>query len=142
MVNSIDRVARKPAPGTLHAASLLVRTYLVVTAATIVALIALSLTVARLAPANAWGHAVVVAVFALLLPLRLRRARTGDRGAIRAVGLIASALLVVNVIEAVLPGFVPAWMRAEMVLIALLMAGVVLDVVRWAVMHKDRSHAL
>lgn len=53
------------------------------------------------------------------------------------MGIIAAVLFLVNVTEALIPGFVPQWMRIEMVVVALLMAGVVLDVVRWAVMHKD-----
>jgi hypothetical protein len=43
----------------------------------------------------------------------------------------------VNVAEALIPAFVPAWMRLEMTLVALLMVGVVLDVTRWAVLNKD-----
>ncbi|AMM19053.1 hypothetical protein AX769_01490 [Frondihabitans sp. PAMC 28766] len=111
--------------------------YLVATAGTVVALVVLSITAPDRATANAWGHAIIVAVFAVVLPLRLRRAQSGGRGGIRAVGVIAATLLLVNVIEAVIPGFVPFWMRIEMVIVALLMVGVVLDVVRWAVMHKN-----
>lgn len=76
------------------------------------------------------GHAIIVTLFAVLLPLRLRAARRGSLGALRAVGLIASALFLVNVVEASIPGFVPVWMRLEMVGIAVLMAAVIGLVIR------------
>ena len=59
---------------------------------------------------------------AVLLPLRLRSARAGRRSGLRAVGLISAALLLVNVVEATVPGFLPVWMRVEMVWVAGLMA--------------------
>lgn len=110
----------------------LVRIYVALVALTLVALVVLGLTAPERATAHAWGHALVVAVFALVLPLRLRRARAGDRGAVRAVGIVAAVLFLVNVVEAMLPAF-PGWMRVDMLVTALLMLGVVLDVVRWAV---------
>jgi hypothetical protein len=61
----------------------------------------------RQAPREAWVHAIIVAVFALLLPARLRAAQRGSIGALRAVGLISFALFLVNVVEAAIPGFVP-----------------------------------
>lgn len=137
MVNRIRRPLDRPTAPALSNASLLVRAYLILTAATIAALVVLAFTFPSLATSDAWGHAIVVGVFAVVLPLRLRRARGGNRGAIRAVGIIAAVLFLVNVTEALIPGFVPLWMRIEMVVVALLLAGVVLDVVRWAVMHKD-----
>jgi hypothetical protein len=109
---------------------LLVRAYVVVAVVTVVALAVLAATAPDLAPGDAWVHAVVVLVLAVLLPVRLRSARAGSAGALRAVGLIAAVLLVANVVEASIPGFVPLWMRVEMVGIAVLMAGVVLLVVR------------
>jgi hypothetical protein len=69
---------------------------------------------------------VIVAVFAVVLPLRLRAARAGRPGALRAVGIIAAVLLGVNVIEAMIPGLFPLWMRAEMIGIAVVMAAVIL----------------
>lgn len=47
-------------------------------------------------------------------------------------------LLVANVVEALLPGFVPEWMRGQMILVALLMLGIVIDVVRYGIGHPDR----
>lgn len=113
-------------------ARLLVTAYIAVVALTVVVLGVLSTVAPKAATANAWGHAVVVAVFALVLPLRLRSARSGKRSAIRAVGLIAAVLLLVNVVEALIPGFVPLWMRVEMIAVAMLMGGVVFDVARCA----------
>lgn len=98
--------------------------------ATVAALAILSLTSPREAPREAWGHAVIVAAFAVLLPLRFRSARRGSVAALRAVGVIAAALLLVNVIEALLPHFVPGWMRVEMFGIAVLMVLIIVLVVR------------
>lgn len=108
----------------------LLRIYVLVVAATLVALAALSVAAPKQAPQSAWIHAVVVAGFAVLLLRRARSARLGSVGALRAVGLIAATLLLVNVVEALIPEFVPMWMRAEMVGIAVLMAVVILCVVR------------
>lgn len=94
--------------------------YVLIVVGTVIALVVLGSTAPALATDEAWGHAVVVAVFAVLLPVRLRAARR-DRGAVRAVAIIAGVLAVVNVVEAALPGVFPDWMRVEMVLIAALM---------------------
>ncbi|NKY43859.1 hypothetical protein [Nocardia cerradoensis] len=109
---------------------MLVWAYLVTAVATVAALAILSVTAPHEAPREAWGHAVIVAAFAVLLPLRFRSARRGSVAALRAVGLIAAALLLVNVIEALLPHFLPGWMRVEMFGIAALMALIILLVVR------------
>ena len=131
-VNNIDPMVNneiRTLPNVRQIAVVL-RVYLVVVLATLIALIVLSNTAADQAPSEAWGHAVIVAVFAVLLPLRLRSAARGSVGALRAVGLIAAALFLVNVIEALIPGFVPVWMRFEMIGVAVLMALVILLVVR------------
>lgn len=131
MVNTV-RGRCADGTGPLPLARVLVIVYVAIVFATLVALIALSIVSPAQATANAWGHAVIVAVFAVLLPLRLRSTRSGRRNAVRAVGVIAAVLLLVNVVEALIPSFVPLWMRVEMVCIALVMAGVVFDVARWA----------
>jgi hypothetical protein len=130
-------MARPELPAALPVAAGLVRVYLVLVVGTVAALVVLTYVAPRLATTNAWGHAIVVAVFAVVLPLRLRRAQVGRRGAVRAVGLISAVLLLVNVVEALIPGFVPAWMCVVMVVTAAVMAGVILDIVRWSVVHKD-----
>jgi hypothetical protein len=132
MVNTPSLV-RATAALPLPAAVVLIRVYLAVAAATLLALAVLSKAAPQQATSEAWGHAIVVSIFAIVLPLRLRNCRTGRRSAIRAVGLISAVLLLVNVVEALIPGFVPIWMRVEMIAVAALMLGVVLDVVRWAV---------
>lgn len=121
---------------SLRASGVLVWSYVVIVALTLVTLLVLSAVAPPDASANAWGHAVVVAVFAVVLPLRLRGARAGKRAAVRALGLIAAVLFLVNVVEALIPSFVPGWMRLEMVVIAVLMVGIVLDVTRWAVRSR------
>ncbi len=132
MVNVSSSRPRPPGNRPLALTTALVRIYIALVALTLVALVVLGVTAPEQATAHVWGHAVVVAVLAVVLPLRLRRARAGDRGAVRAVGIVAAVLFLVNVVEAMLPAF-PGWMRVDMLVTALLMLGVVLDVVRWAV---------
>src|SRR3978361_1926145 len=93
MVNSADESVRSSAGGALPAGAVLVRLYLAVVVCTLTALVVLAFTAPRLAPSDAVGHEIVVALFAIVLPLRLRRAQAGSRGAVRAVGLIAAVLL-------------------------------------------------
>lgn len=99
----------------------LVTGYVVIALATVAALAIMSSAAPALATSEAWGHAVIVAVFAIVLLLRWRSARAGDAKAWRAVGVIAAVLLVVNAVEAALPGVFPVWMRVEMAVIAVLM---------------------
>jgi hypothetical protein len=98
-----------------------VRAYVVLTAATVAALIVMSAVAPRLATSNAWGHAVIVVIFVILLPLRMHAARKGSTRALRGVTIMAVAVLAVNAVEAALPQF-PGWMRIEMAVIAVLMA--------------------
>jgi hypothetical protein len=123
MVNSsLSQSAGEPRTADLAAASAVVRAYVALTVATVVALIVMSAVAPRLATDNAWGHAVIVVVFAILLPLRMGAARKSSTRALRAVTIMAVAVLVVNVVEAALPHAFPGWMRIEMVVIAVLMA--------------------
>jgi uncharacterized membrane protein YccF (DUF307 family) len=55
--------------------------------------LAFSVVAPDLASGHAWGHAIIVLVFAVLLPLRLRSAREGNRSGLRAVGTISGALV-------------------------------------------------
>ena len=108
----------------------LIKIYVSVVVATIVALAIMSSVGSGLATSAAWIHAAIVGVFAVLLPLRLRSAARGSNDALRAVGIIAAALFAVNAVEAAIPGLLPTWMRIEMIGIAVLMAAVVMSVVR------------
>jgi hypothetical protein len=112
-------LARNP---DLASASRVVVGYVCVMVVTVVALGVLSAVAPDLATDEAWGHAVIVLVFAILLPLRMRAARKGSARAVRAVAVIAGVLLGVNLVEAALPGAFPGWMRIEMVVVAALMA--------------------
>ncbi|WP_433274979.1 hypothetical protein ACQPZA_27025 [Pseudonocardia xinjiangensis] len=103
--------------------------YVALTIGTLIALIVLTSSAPGLATDEAWGHAVVVAAFAVLLPLRLRAARRSRR-ALQAVAVIAGVLVAVNVVEAALPGVFPAWMRLEMVATAVVMVLVAFLTVR------------
>jgi len=126
MVNSSGSSER----GELSTLTAIVRVYVVVALLTVATLGVLSRTIPQDAPRDAWVHAVVVAVFAVILPLRLHAARGGSTAGLRAVGVVAGVLVLVNVVEAALPHQFPVWMRLEMVGIALLMVAVVLLVVR------------
>lgn len=99
----------------------LVAAYVVVALGTLVALAVLSTTAPHLATDEAWGHAVIVAMFAIVLPLRTRAALKGSPTGLRALTIIGCVLLVVNLVEAALPGAFPAWMRVEMLVIAAMM---------------------
>jgi hypothetical protein len=125
MVNSSPNQARE-----LKSITVLVRIYVAIVLATLVALVALSASVPRLATSNAWVHAVIITLFAVVLPLRLWAAREGSANALRAVGVIAAVLAAVNLAEAAIPSLFPVWMRMEMVVIAALMAVVVTLAVR------------
>lgn len=123
VVNSeLKQSAREPRSADLATASAVVRAYVALTVATVAALIVMSAAAPRLAASDAWGHTVIVAIFVILLPLRMRAARRGSTRALRAVTVMAAAVLVVNVVEAALPHAFPGWMRIEMVVIAALMA--------------------
>lgn len=98
-----------------------VTTYVVLVGATLAALVVLSASGSSLATSEAWGHMVVVGVFAVLLVVRVAAAQRGSERARRAVGVIAVVLAVVNLVEALLPGVFPVWLRIEMVLVAVLM---------------------
>ncbi|MGA5130463.1 hypothetical protein ACPCTO_11705 [Streptomyces olivoreticuli] len=130
MVNSVGTQARTP--HRLGAVSALVWGYVAATAATLVALALLASTAPGQATEEAWGHALIVMLFAVLLLVRLRAARSGSTRAVRALGIIAAALLVVNLVEAALPDAFPEWMRVEMVAIALWMAALLILVRRSA----------
>ncbi len=122
MVNNVTLSAHD----RLRAIAIIVGIYVAIAAGTVAALGILSATEPRLATREAWVHAVIVAVFAVILPLRLRAARAGRPGALRAVAIIAAVLFAVNVIEAMIPGLFPLWMRAEMIATAAAMAAVML----------------
>ncbi|MGZ8178430.1 hypothetical protein ACXVUM_10915 [Williamsia sp. SKLECPSW1] len=114
--------------------------YSTIAVGTVVALAIVQSTAPRHATPDAWVHAAVVAVFALVLPLRLPGIRAGNRRALRAVGIISGVLVAVNAVEASIPGFVPAWMRVEMVVIALVMLASVGLVVTIALAENNGGH--
>ena len=114
----------------LRGAAKLIAVYVLCVIATIVTLAVLSRSDPDQATSDAWVHAVIVGVFAVLLPVRLRAARRGSERAGVAVGIIAAVLVVVNVVEASIPGLFPVWMRVEMAGIAVLMTAVAVLVLR------------
>lgn len=116
----------------LQAIAVLVHIYVVIVLGTLAALGIMSAAAPALATTDAWVHAVIVALFAVLLPLQLRSATSGSRGGLRALGLISAALFLVNAVEVMIPGLFPVWLRVVMVGIALLMAAMIGLVVRAA----------
>lgn len=118
--NANDNSVVRPAPN-LGIVTRLVFGYVGLTAATLVTLVILSFVAPQQATAEAWGHQVIVAIFAVVLPLRIRAARRGSDRAFRAVAIIAIVVGVVNLVEAVLPTF-PIWMRIVMIAVVVLMA--------------------
>ena len=116
----------------LGVVSVLVGVYVAAMVVTVAALAVLASTAPGQATQEAWGHAVVVTVLGFVLVLRLRSARAGSTRATKALGVVAAVLLVVNLVEAALPGVFPTWMRLEMVAIALLMSALLVLVRRSA----------
>ncbi len=108
----------------------LIGLYLAISVATLVVLGLLSAVGSKEAASSAWAHAVIVPFSAVLLEIRMRAARRGSRRASVAVLIIATVLLVANIIEAAAPGSFPTWMRFEMVAIAALMGGVIIASIR------------
>ena len=123
-------ITTSAAQGRLRAIAIVVGLYVAIVLGTVAALGIMSATAPHLATQDAWVHAVIVAVLAVVLPLRLRAALAGSSGALRAVGIVSAVLFLVNVIEVMIPGLFPLWMRAEMIGIAVVMAAVMLLVVR------------
>lgn len=103
----------------------LARLYSVIALATIGALIVFSITKPSLVNKDAWVHAVIVGVFAFILPLRARAASSGKQSALRAIGIISAVLFLVNIVEALLPNVMPAWIRVIMFVIAAIMICIV-----------------
>ncbi|MFC9619144.1 hypothetical protein ACFTXM_03810 [Streptomyces sp. NPDC056930] len=119
MVNSVARDELGSA--SLARVKRLVAAYVLVALGTLVALAVLAVAAPHLATDEAWGHAVIVAVFAIVLPARTHAALKGSPSGLRALTIIGCVLLVVNLVEAALPGVFPAWMRGEMLVIAAMM---------------------
>ncbi|MFE4330001.1 hypothetical protein ACFRQM_11170 [Streptomyces sp. NPDC056831] len=119
MVNSV--AGDELGSASLARVKQLVTAYVSVALGTLVALAVLAVAAPHLATDEAWGHAVIVAVFAIVLPVRTRAALKGSPSGLRALTIIGCVLLVVNLVEATLPGVFPAWMRGEMLVIAAMM---------------------
>lgn len=122
MVNSSAGVSRRE----IGLVTWLIAVYVGAAVATVGVLVALTVLAPAQATNEAWGHAVVVAVFAALLHVRWRAAKRGNARARTATGVIAAVLVVVNIVESAVPGFFPPWMRVEMLALAALMVAVAL----------------
>lgn len=78
----------------------------------------------RIATPHAWGHAVTVLVFAVVLVAVARRAAAGSRRALLRLRIIAVVIPVVSVVLVAIPGFLPAWMRIEQAVYGVLLLSV------------------
>lgn len=67
----------------------MVYAYVAVSLATLGALAVISVTTPATATPDAWGHGAIVAVFAIVLPLRARAACRGSAGSLRALLVLA-----------------------------------------------------
>jgi hypothetical protein len=113
MVNNVAAVRL----GAMHRA---VGAYAAVAFGTLAALAVMAAVAPHLATSEAWSHAAIVGVFAILLAMRARAARGGSASGLRAVIVIAGVLTAANLAEAAIPGLFPSWMRVEMLAVAAL----------------------
>ncbi|WP_344983585.1 hypothetical protein [Deinococcus rubellus] len=81
---------------------------------------------AAFATSEAWTHAGIVCIFAVVLLSVVRRAAAGGRGAYRRLQIVSAVLPVVSLLEAVIPGLFPTWMRVEQLSYAGLLLAVAL----------------
>jgi hypothetical protein len=129
-----NEVLRKSTAAPARALTLLGRAYLALVVGTLTGLTAVSVlapsTAAWAAPQQAWVHQGIVTVFGVVLLLRLRRAAGGSVPALRATGIISGVLVVVNVVEARIPGLFPGWMQALMLVTAVVLVGIIVTVIR------------
>ena len=121
LVITNDRMVNNTPPTTRLWLRRVILAYVTIALASVVALAILQVAAPRFTSSDAWVHAAMVAVFAVVLPLRLRGVRLGRRRALRAVGIISGVLVAANAVEASIPGFAPGWMRVEMVIVAAIM---------------------
>jgi hypothetical protein len=103
MVNDIE-MAETP---QLRRLAAVIAAYVAVSLFTLAALGVLAALAPSLATQDAWVHAVLVAAFAVVLPLRLRQARRGSVPALRAVGIVSAVVSLVNIVEVMIPGLFP-----------------------------------
>jgi hypothetical protein len=65
---------------------------------------------------EAWGHEIVLLAFAIVLVRVAGRAATGNRRAYLRLRIIGLVVPIASVVEALIPGFLPDWMRVEQLL--------------------------
>jgi hypothetical protein len=91
---------------------ILLLAYLLATVATL-AVLAVRHDDAAFATDEAWGHAIVVLAFAVLLLPAAARAAAGSRGAYRRLRIVSVVIPAVSVVLVALPHLLPPWMRVE-----------------------------
>ena len=98
-------------------------TYLAATVAT-VAFLAWKNDDHALVTQHAWGHEVILLVFAVVLVRVAGRAAAGNPRAYLRLRIVAIVVAVASLVVAAIPGFLPEWMRVEQLLYGILVAAV------------------
>jgi hypothetical protein len=78
-----------------------------------------------LVTADAWVHEIILLVFAVVLVRVAQRAQAGNRRAHLRLLIVGSVVPVASLVEALIPGLFPTWMRIEQGLYGVLLLGVV-----------------
>ncbi|MGF1431006.1 hypothetical protein [Kitasatospora sp. LaBMicrA B282] len=104
--------------------TLLVRGYLLVSAATLAAIVVLRQHTAVVTPA-VWVRCTIVLASALLTTALARRAARGSRGALRRLRIISTVMVTAIAVILALPGTFPLWFKVEQGGCGLLLLGVV-----------------
>jgi hypothetical protein len=74
---------------------------------------------------DAWVHAAILLAFAVVLVRVAQRAASGDRRAYLRLRIIGLVVPIASIVEALIPGLFPGWMRVEQLLYGLWLLAVV-----------------
>lgn len=119
----MDTDVRAPAKRQFRTIRAMCAAYLAATVLTI-AFLAWKNNDRSLVTDHAWGHEVILLVFAVVLVLVARRAAEGHRRAYLRLRIVAVVVPVASLVVAAIPGFLPGWMRIEQVVYGLWLVGV------------------
>lgn len=92
-------------------------------AATTLLFVALARSHARLVNSEAWTHAVIVFVFAIVLLVVVRKTGKGSRRAYKRLQIISIVIPAASILLVAIPGL-PNWMKVEQGASALMLAAV------------------
>jgi hypothetical protein len=109
----------------LHTVVKLLTAFLVISVATLVAVVAMRHHPALVTPA-VWIRSSLVAAGALVLVLIARRAAAGHTGSFRRLRIISMVVLAAIIAVVAWPGAFPVWLRVEQAVCGLFMLSVVI----------------